>query len=244
MQEPKTSNPSIECTKLPPNVLPRSTGPCCRTRLGKSGASTTPRLLNKFSNTIPERRTRYFDALSILLWYCSSTFALRSCCSSSTSSGNVMAESRALRSRCTSSFSSRTIDVSSLISSVKPWTVRSRASACLSEAVLAVSCCPIAGRQVLSKMTRAANVFNRQDARVNRLTMDLRGKGQSEDRFSRSGGQKTNVSAMVLQDLLCNREPKPDSILFAVTHEWLKEFFADVFSHTRAIVFNTDFNGI
>ena len=37
-----------------------------------------PRLLNRFSSTIPESRTRYFDAASTLVWYWSSNLLLSS----------------------------------------------------------------------------------------------------------------------------------------------------------------------
>ena len=77
---PKISNPSSDCRRVAPKLLcdpPRAS-------VGKSWLSTSPRLLNRLNRTIPESRTRYFDALSILVWCCSSTLPFNSCVSSST----------------------------------------------------------------------------------------------------------------------------------------------------------------
>src|SRR5271166_598897 len=45
--------------------------------------STVPCVLKRLNRAMPEKRTRYFDALSTLVWCCSSTFPVSNCCSSS-----------------------------------------------------------------------------------------------------------------------------------------------------------------
>src|ERR1700722_19304237 len=50
---------------------------------GKSRLSTEPRVTEVFSRMIPERRTRYFDPLSTLVWLCSAILSFIRCWSSS-----------------------------------------------------------------------------------------------------------------------------------------------------------------
>src|SRR5207244_13645949 len=96
--------------------------------------------------------------------------------------------------------------------------------------------CPIAGKEFIVRITR--------NARANRFTIYPLRKRQSEDRLARLCSLQADVSRMILQDLLCDRETESDSILFSRTHEGLKQLFLNFFRDTGTVVLDADFNRV